>query len=334
MAWITGRIGGRLEGRDTATGLGRGHGPGSEQVDGPELVDVRVDDVVGREQLGGPQVARGTTLAGEGRLDHAAALGGEHPGEDGQGALVERQRGGGVAGHPGIDDLPSEQTGEVGGGPDQAHATDRQQREGDRVVTGVVGQVGGGDDLRRLDDLTLGVLHRHDARVLGEREHRLGLHRDAGPARDVVDDHRQVGGVGRSPEMGQQPLLRGTGVVRGDDEQTVGAGTGRLPGQLAGVPGGIGADPGDDVRPVPDLVDDSRDQGRLLLVGGRRSLPGGAVDDQTVVAQIVHQMGGERPGGRQVQLTLLIERRHHGGQQPAEGRLRGSVRGVGHGAIL
>ena len=61
------------------------------------------------------------------------------------------------------------------------------------------------------------------------REQRVVLDARRGPAGDVVGDDRQLGGVGDTLEVRDQPALRRLVVVGGDDEQAVGAGVlGRL----------------------------------------------------------------------------------------------------------
>ena len=66
---------------------------------------------------------------------------------------------------------------------------------------------------------------------------RLVLDRDAGAARDVVEDHRQVGRVGDHPEVREHARLRRLVVVRRDDHDAVGAGLLAVLVQLDGVRG-------------------------------------------------------------------------------------------------
>ena len=73
-------------------------------------------------------------------------------------------------------------------------------------------------------------------------------------AGDVVEHHRQPGGVGDGGEVPVQALLRRLAVVRRDGEQAVGAGALGLAGQFDAVPGVVGADAGDDEGAVADRL--------------------------------------------------------------------------------
>src|SRR5690606_5399208 len=68
----------------------------------------------------------------------------------------------------------------------------------------------------------------------------------------------------------------------------------------------------------------------FFLVGGRRALPGRAVDDQPVVPDSINQVRGELLCERHIELTVLVERRDHGGQDTAEWAPRNGSRTVGH----
>ena len=117
----------------------------------------------------------------------------------------------------------------------------------------------------------------------------LGLDRRAGAARDVVEHHRQVGGVGDRCEVrGAAPAWRGLVVVRRHEQQRRRRRAfSACAGQLDRVRGVVGADPGDDAGPVADRVDDgAQDRAVLLGVAGGRRLPRRAADDQAVVAVV------------------------------------------------
>ena len=110
-----------------------------------------------------------------------------------------------------------------------------------------------------------------------EAQQRLGADRRAGAARDVVEHHRQVGGVGDGGEVRDQPGLRRLVVVRRDDQQAVRARLcGRL-GQLDGVRGVVGADAGDDAGPVADRLEHGPEQlgpsRRRVVVGDSPVVP-------------------------------------------------------------
>ena len=151
----------------------------------------------------------------------------------------------------------------------------------------------------------------------------VGRDRGPGPARYVVDDRRQPGRVGDRGEVRGQRVLGGLAVVRGDHEQAVRAGLLGLPGELEAVRGDVRPDPGDDRGPAPDRLPDHPDQARFLLVGRGRRLTGGAVDDQALVAHVVHEVRGQP--GRAVVVDRAVQghRGDHGRHQQAERRRGG-----------
>ena len=112
------------------------------------------------------------------------------------------------------------------------------------------------------------------------RTMRLGVDRDTAAAGDVVEHHRQVGGVRDGREVPEEALLRGLAVVRRHREQAVGAGVLGGAGQLDAVAGVVGAGSGDDMGPVADRIDHGAYQLGFLRVAGGRGLSGGAVDDR------------------------------------------------------
>ncbi len=184
-----------------------------------------------------------------------------------------------------------------------------------------------GDDLTARQQVTLGVLDGEDARVLGEPAQGVDLDRHDRPRRDVVQHHRQLGGVRDGGEVRVQARLGGPGVVRGHDEQAVRSRLLGLPGHLHTVRRVVRARPGDDRGAVTDRLYDRPHQVGLLRVRRRGTLARGAVDHQPVVSQF-HQMDGELLRPLQIHRTLGGERRDHGGEHPAE---RASRRGRGWG---
>ena len=144
-----------------------------------------------------------------------------------------------------------------------------------------------------------------------------GLDGYHGARRDVVEQHRQRGGVGDGGEVRDQPGLRRPRVVRRHHQQSVRALGGARLGQLDAVRGVVGARAGDDAGPVAHRLQHGPQQGELLGVGGGRRLAGGARYHQAVAAgvdQVVRQAGR----GRDVQGAVGSERRHHRGQQRAQ----------------
>lgn len=99
-------------------------------------------------------------------------------------------------------------------------------------------------------------------------------------------------------------------------------------GEVDAVPGVVGADAGDDVRPVSYRFEHRPYELVLLRVTGGRGLAGGAVDDQPVVA-CVHQVGGEPLGAVEVESAVRREGRDHSGEDPPEGGLRSGDRSHG-----
>ena len=110
---------------------------------------------------------------------------------------------------------------------DHAGRTVGEPGEVELVGAGVDLQVGPGQHPGALVEVVLRVLHGDDPRVLGQPDQGLGVDRHAGATGDVVEQHRELGGVGDSAEMREQPRLRRAGVVGRDAQQAVRAGLGR-----------------------------------------------------------------------------------------------------------
>ncbi len=154
--------------------------------------------------------------------------------------------------------------------------------------------------------------------MLRQPQHRLRLDAGARAAGDVVQHQREPGRLGDPQEVRLDGGLRGPAVVRGDDQQAVGARLFRLSAQFHGVPC-VGRPDARDQRHVrADRRPHRAYQGRLLGVGGGRRLTGGAAEHQTVAA-----VGDQRRGvcGRGVGIEAAGggERRDHGAEGAAEG---------------
>jgi hypothetical protein len=259
------------------------------------------------------------------RLHRDGAL---HPGHDLDGDRcepgVDLARGGDPARVVRLDHGGDPVGDQVPGHADDTDRTDGQQWQGQRVLTGVVGQVGAGHDVGGGGEIALGVLVGDDAGMLGQPQQRLRVQGRARPPGDVVGHHRQAGCIGDGTEVGQQTVLGRLGVVGGHDEQAMGARLLGGVGQLDGVPGVVGADPGDDPGPVADRAQHHPQQRLLLRVGGGARLPGGAVDDEPVVAA-VDQVGGEGGGGIEIQCAVGVEGGDHRSERAPEGG--GAARG-------
>jgi hypothetical protein len=120
-----------------------------------------------------------------------------------------------------------------------------------------------------------------------------------------------------------QCVLGGLVVVRRDHEEAVRAGLLRFAGEFDAVRGDVGPDPGDDRGPVADRLADHPDQARFLLVRRRRRLTSGAVDDKTLVAHVLHEVGGQPGRAVVVDRAVRGHRSDHGRHQPAKWRRGG-----------
>ena len=200
---------------------------------------------------------------------------------------------------------------------DKADGTHRQPRQVQRIITRVVRQPGLGDDLSTAVQVALRVLDGHDVRMLGQRADGVPFDRDRRPRRDVVEHHRQLGGVGHCGEVRDQAGLRRPRVVRRHHQQAVRARRRARLRQVHAVRGVVCARTRDDACPVADRLQHRAQQRDLLVVGGGRRLASGARQHQAVAAG-VHQAGGEPGRGIGVQRPVRLERSHHRGQHGAQ----------------
>ena len=155
--------------------------------------------------------------------------------------LVDLAGGGDVAGLDQLDhlaDLRADQMARHGDEPDRAQADIAERRP---VVSAVDLEVGRrlGHQPRHPLEVAGGILHRDDVGTRGELQQRVVLDARRGPAGDVVDDDRQLRRVGHAFEVRDQAALRRLVVVRGHDEQSVGAGVLRRLGQLERLGRGV-----------------------------------------------------------------------------------------------
>ncbi|GAA0639102.1 hypothetical protein GCM10009535_14740 [Streptomyces thermocarboxydovorans] len=119
--------------------------------------------------------------------------------------------------------------------------------------------------------------------------------------------------------MGLDRVLRGPAVVRGDDQEGVGAGLLGGAGQFDGVAGVGGADAGDDDAPGADRLADRRDQGGLLLVRGGGGFARRTGEDEAVAApgdEVVGQAlgAGEVEGSGGVKGVTMAQRTRGAGE--------------------
>ena len=113
---------------------------------------------------------------------------------------------------------------------------------------------------------------------------------------DVVDDDRQVGGVGDGPQVGLDAGLRRAVVVRAQREDPGDAELGRLGREVHRV--GACRRRSTRRRRGSSPRGDGLPQRQLLVVGQRRRLAGGAGDDQALVALLLQPARPARPRRR------------------------------------
>src|SRR5512133_1191315 len=157
-----------------------------------------------------------------------------------------------------------------------------EERKDQDVVARVEGEVGLADDAPGLDEVVIRLLHRPDARDLGQFDDRLRLDVDDDTARNVVDDDRLVADVGDRAEVLDDASGGGLVVVGRNDEETVHSELVRFTGQMDGVGGGVGARAGDDRRPAVQGIDGDPEQLEPFVIRERRALPRRSRDDDPV----------------------------------------------------
>ncbi len=168
--------------------------------------------------------------------------------------------------------------------------------------------------------------------MLRGTQDRLVPDRDAGAARDVVEDDRQVGGIRDHPEVGEHAGLGWLVVVRRDDHDGVGAGLLAVLVELDRVRGLVRAAARDDLGAAArDRLGDL-DEFELLRVGEGAGLAGRAGDDDAVGPVVDHvvdvlldvgpvhfAVGGERRDECDEHLAKWVVLRRHPYRLPANG---------------
>ena len=192
---------------------------------------------------------------------------------------------------------------------DPADRAQLEEREDQVVVARVEIQLRVVDDVPRLVEVVVRLLHVADGRDLGQLGDRRGLEVQDDPARDVVDDDRPVAHGGDRLEVLDDPPRRRLVVVRRDDEEAVRAELVRLLGQVDGVRGRVRAGAGHHGGAVADRVDRGRDELEPLVVGERRRLPGRARHDDAVGA-VLDEVDAELAVTIEVDRPVLAEGRH------------------------
>ena len=148
---------------------------------------------------------------------------------------------------------------------------------------------------------------------LAEGGQRLGRQIDHRTAGDVVHDERQAGGGGHGAEVRQQAALGRLVVVGRDHEDRVDAAALGGARELDAVGGVVGARAGDDGHATAHGLDHGAEHRRLLVVGERRRLAGGARDDKSVGAA-PDEILGELGELAVVDGQVGVEGRHHRGE--------------------
>ena len=121
---------------------------------------------------------------------------------------------------------------QIGDHRDDPLGPDGQHRQGQAVVAREDRQSRSAiSELADLVERAGRLLDRDDRPELGQPLDRLGLDVPPGPARDVVEDERQVDALGDRGEVAVQPFLGGPVVIGGDEQGAVGPGPGGEPGQ-------------------------------------------------------------------------------------------------------
>src|SRR6266540_4040676 len=136
--------------------------------------------------------------------------------------------------------------------------------------------------LEVLVEVVIRLLHRPDARDLGEFDDRLRLDVDHDAARNVVDDDRLVADVGDGAEVLDDASGGGLVVVRRDDEEPVYTELVRFTREVDGVGGGIGTGAGDDGRPPVEGVNGDPEQLEPFVVRESWALTRRPRDDDPV----------------------------------------------------
>src|SRR3954469_10799821 len=291
----------------------QGDPPGGEV--GAQLGDLlggRVDQRRAHRTRGQPELAQR-------RLDQDHALGAEDARVDRQQALVDRPGLHQIAGLDRGDEVGQPGPDEVTHDADHAHGAQGEQRKVQHVLAAVVDEIGARQGPGDGTEITFGVLHRDDPRMLGGPDEGLHLDRDHGPRRDVVEHHRQGAAVGHGREVAEQAGLRRLVVVRRHDHEAVrteALGVARL---FDGVRGVVGAHPGDDGGAIADGVQDHLEHRPLLGVAQRGRFTCRPGDHQAVVGAPVDQVGGQLLRAGQVDGAVLRQRGDHRREHTPEG---------------
>ena len=168
-------------------------------------------------------------------------------------------------------------------------------------------------------DVEDGILHGDDALVFGEPGQGVDLDPGAGPARDVVQHHRQTD-IGDRAEMDHQAGLIGLVVIGGHRQHPGTTEFGRSSGELNRFRCVVGTGPGDHMGVLAGhRIDDRLVESQLLDAAEGWRLTGGPGDDESV-APVVGEEAGETPCLLVIDVTRDSERGDHGRGHIAERR--------------
>ena len=114
------------------------------------------------------------------------------------------------------------------------------------------------------------------------------LDRDVGDgaARHVVDEDRNVDGIGNGPEMRVEAVLRRLVVIGHDDKCGIGAGFLGVNGIVDGFGGAVRAGSGDHRHAAAGFLDADFDDALVLVRRQRRAFAGGADRHQAMAALV------------------------------------------------
>ena len=173
---------------------------------------------------------------------------------------------------------------EVRGDADHADRTDREERQGERVVAGEDFEFRreGGAELVHALDAAAGFLDGDDVfEIACEADGRLDGDLDAATAGDAVKNERDFDRLRDGGEVAVEALGAGLVVVGGHEQGGVGTGFFGGLGEVDRLGGGVRAGSGDDLATAGGGFDRDLDDAQVLVVIECRRLAGGSDGDDS-----------------------------------------------------
>ena len=204
---------------------------------------------------------------------------------------------------------------------DEARGPTRHPREVQAVVARVVLQARTVHALHTGLHVARRILHAQDPGVLSEDVKGRVRERDARTTRNVVEHDGQVGRIRHGTHVRTQPLLGGTVVVRGHNQQTVRPVLLSALADTHRVRRIIRARAAQDERPITHGLTHSVRQVILLRLVRRRRLAR-RTRQQDRVTSLVHQLDRQALRGRQIDVSSGGHRGDHGGREGTEAARR------------